>query len=231
MIGTAKTVAKELLPPVVLRLAKSFTNSQIVRDKQIVKDEKGFERTSDYYDRRCLELDNWRIHYSKTEYYPLWSVIVDRIQRANVKSLLEIGCGGGQLATLMRDKGINKYLGFDFSPNFVATAKKACPEFNFVVADAFETDLFYTYDYDAVVSTEFLEHVEGDLEVIKKIRQGTRFYGSVPNFPMKSHVRHFNSVQEVYDRYNQYFDSFRVDTFFSTKDESIVYYLFEAIKR
>ncbi|MBW4613578.1 MAG: class I SAM-dependent methyltransferase [Desmonostoc vinosum HA7617-LM4] len=235
MIKTAKTLAKELLPPVVFRLVKSFNNSQIVSDKvrntQVANEEEGSERTADYYDQRCLELDSWHIHYSKTQYYPMWSVIADRLQHADIKSLLEIGCGAGQLAALLYDKGINQYLGFDFSPNFVATAKKACPELNFVVADAFETDIFYTHDYDSVISTEFLEHVERDLEVIEKIRKGTRFYGSVPNFMMKSHVRYFKNVQEVSDRYAKYFDSFLVDTFLSTRNQSTVYYLFEGIKR
>ncbi|MCC5669059.1 class I SAM-dependent methyltransferase [Nostoc sp. CHAB 5784] len=224
MMMKLKTVTKELLPPIVLKLIKSFRNSQPI------KYENGSEQTYEYYENKSRELDSWRIHYSKSEYYPLWSVIVDRIQRVDTKSLLEIGCGSGQLAALIRDKGITKYIGLDFSPNLIALARKACPEFDFVIANALETDLFYTHDYDTVVTTEFLEHVERDIEVIENIRKGTRFYGSVPNFPWISHVRYFNSVQEVYDRYAQYFDSFRVDTLLSIHNNSTVYYLLEGVK-
>lgn len=225
MTQTAKIIAKELVPPIIIRLFKSFRSSQTVSDKN------GSEQTSEYYDQKASASDGFCIHYSKTEYYPFWSVIADRIQCLNTKSVLEIGCGGGQFAALIRDKGITKYLGFDFSPSLIALAKKACPDFNFVIADALKTDLFYTYDYDTVVTTEFLEHIERDLEVIEKIRKGTHFYGSVPNFPWISHVRHFNTVQEVYDRYAEYFHSFRVDAFFSNHDDAKVFYLLEGVKR
>ena len=81
----------------------------------------------------------------------------------------------------------------------------------FVVADIFKTTIFDEIGYDTVICLEFLEHVEEDLEVIKKIRNGTRFHGSVPNFSAKAHVRFFNKIEEVELRYAKFFDKFTVD--------------------
>ena len=74
----------------------------------------------------------------------------------------------------------------------------------------FETDLLSAYD--TVVCLEFLEHVERDLEILGRIRGGTHFYGTVPNFPSGAHVRHFESAQEVYERYEKRFHELAVDT-------------------
>lgn len=139
---------------------------------------------------------------------------------------LDIGCGPGQLAALLRDKGLESYLGFEFSSEHIEQARVACPEFDFAVADAFETDLFETRNYDAVICTEFLEHVDGDTDVLAKLSSGTHFFGSVPNFPGKGHVRHFEAEQEVENRYAPFFRSLRTDTFLRNT-EGKKYFLME----
>jgi len=153
------------------------------------------------------------MHYSESEYYFIWTVIADRIVTSGVKFILEIGCGPGQLACLLRDKGCRGYHGFDFSPKRIERAKRICPDFAFSLQDAFQTDLFTSLHYDAVICTEFLEHIEQDIEVLKKIKSGTVFYGTVPNFPFVSHVRYFRSEDEVVSRYRSCFSELRVDAF------------------
>ena len=105
-------------------------------------------------------------------------------------------------------------------------AKLVCPEFSFSVEDAFETDLFETFTYDCALSTEFLEHVEGDLEVLKRIKPGTKFFGTVPNFPYISHVRHFNDATQVEARYNQCFDQLQIETILAN-DRGTEFFLIE----
>ena len=108
-------------------------------------------------------------------------------------------------------------------------ARLACPSCEFVCANAFTSGLFDTLDYDVVVATEFLEHVEGDLLILDRIRPSTRVYGSVPNFPHPAHVRHFNSREEVYARYSSAFSDFRVDEFpFGSGGMS--FFLFEGVR-
>ena len=93
----------------------------------------------------------------------------------------------------------------------------------------FDTDLFERFDYDAVISLEFLEHVDGDMSVLRRIRQGKRFYGSVPNFPYESHVRHFLDCRQVAERYGPLFTGFRVDEFLADGGAR-KYFLMEGVK-
>jgi 2-polyprenyl-3-methyl-5-hydroxy-6-metoxy-1,4-benzoquinol methylase len=223
----AKTISKELLPPIALRLIRSVRPKKTKnRQKSLDTKTSSRERGPEYYNE--VFLSGSRKHYKEGNHYGLWSVLVDRLTRAKVESVLDIGCGSGALALFLRDKGLPRYLGFDFSIPKIEWARTICPEFDFVVADVFKTDLFHSHDYDTVVSTEFLEHIEHDLDVVGKIRTGTRFYGTVPNFPGHSHVRHFTSTQEVYDRYGRYFQAFSVDEFLGVHKGR--FYLLEGIK-
>ena len=191
------------------------------------KEEEG-EKGPSWYDNSFDRAAHWKFHYSQSRYYFLWAVIADRITRIREDSVLEIGCGSGQLACLLRDTGVKNYNGFDFSPKRIAHAKKICSDFTFSNEDAFETDLFNSCDYSIVICTEFLEHVERDLDVLGKIRPGTRFYGTVPNFPYTSHVRHFSSRNEVLTRYRPCFTEIQVDSFVEN-ERGKTYFLIEGL--
>jgi SAM-dependent methyltransferase len=172
---------------------------------------RGRQQASDFYDRTFEADDYWKRHYTGVHDYCCWTVIVDRMRRQRARRLLEIGCGTGQLAGALRDAALlEAYCGFDFSPQRLAHARTVCPGWRFEVADAFKTELFDSFDYDAALSTEFLEHVEGDLEVLARLRPGTWFIGTVPNFPFVSHVRHFADTAEVSRRYAGLFERLEV---------------------
>lgn len=189
------------------------------------------EKPASWYDRAFEEAEGYSAHYSRSPYYVSWTVILDRIRRAGVKSVLEVACGPGQLACALRDSGLlQTYQGFDFSAKRVAAARAACRGFAFEVADAFTTTLFETVAYDVVIATEFLEHVNEDLRVIERIRPGARFIGTVPNYPYVSHVRHFVDVAAVSERYAAMFDDFTVVPI--VRDErGNVLYIMEGQKR
>jgi SAM-dependent methyltransferase len=138
------------------------------------------------------------------------------------KSILEIGCGAGQLATMLRDKGFKRYHGFDFSPNAVELSRSNCPQFQFDVEDVNETKLIETCDYDTVVCTEVFEHLTCDLDIFKRIRHGTQMVFSVPNFPSHDHVRYFKSPSEVHERYGKYVTDLRVDTYLIEDNGNLV---------
>jgi SAM-dependent methyltransferase len=219
-----KSIARAITPPVLwagaTRIAAYFRGKP---------EEQAGEKDAAWYDCYYSRFRDDRSHYSQSQYYFLYALVVDRLLRAGVDSVLEVGCGRGCLATVLRDKGFRNYCGFDFSEEQISAAKKNCPEFTFHVADAFSTNLFEG-DYEAVTCTEFLEHVEGDLEIIARVKKGALFVGSVPNFPFVSHVRHFDSSADVIDRYSMLFDNFRVDPFVFKAKGGIIYIIEGTVK-
>ncbi|NIV18191.1 MAG: methyltransferase domain-containing protein, partial [Woeseiaceae bacterium] len=94
-----------------------------------------------------------RQHYTLSKYYPFWAVIADRAVRYGANSILDIGCGAGQFASLLYDKGLREYCGIDFSRKRIEHARLVCPDFTFVVKDALETKVYGTLLYDTVICT------------------------------------------------------------------------------
>ena len=147
------------------------------------------------------QADHWKKHYTASRYYPLWAIIADRLRPNCPQRVLDIGCGPGQVAELLRDIGISDYLGIDFSKARIEAARKVCPEFEFLCADIFNDKVLEESNYDCVLAMEFLEHVENDVEVLNRTRPGTTILATVPNFPSRGHVRYFSSNEEVKERY------------------------------
>ena len=216
-----KSILKEITPPLFIKFYKLFkkkiTHSFI----------QGKERSSDYYDKAFLR-ERWYKHYTMSEYYSLWAIIEDRISKNIPKLIIDIGCGPGQFASFLVDMNYKNYLGLDFSKTAIEQAKKICPDFEFLIADIFETDVLSVKDYELIICTEVLEHVDNDFGVLEKIKRGTRFLGTVPNFPFPSHVRYFNNANEVHDRYDKYFDVLYVKTHI-TDSKGTKFFLMEGI--
>ncbi|MFC1828182.1 class I SAM-dependent methyltransferase [Thermodesulfobacteriota bacterium] len=223
--SSIKLILKDIFPPIMLRAAKSLY--RLIREENnSLKPSKMFG--PEWYDTFASH-KAYRVHYTESEYYFLWSVIVDRILRDNISSVLDIGCGSGQLAELLRDKGIKEYHGIDFSPKLIELAKQRGLKFNFTIADIFQTDILEKSTYDAVIATEFFEHIDEDIEIISKIRHGTRCYASVPNFAYPSHLRYFRNSTQVHKRYSIFFRKFQVDPF-RANEQGKTYYLFSGIR-
>jgi SAM-dependent methyltransferase len=189
----------------------------------------GVEQPPEFYDRDFHRYPIWKEHYSASHYYPLWTVVAERVRRLGARQVLDIGCGPGQVAALLRDTGLGHYLGLDFSPARVEQARTVCPEFEFQAADVFVSNLLETAPYDLVLMMEFLEHVEQDLHVLRRIRPGTPVLGTVPNFPAQAHVRHFSSAAEVLARYGDVLGGLVVTPFLAD-DKGTTYFILQAIR-
>jgi SAM-dependent methyltransferase len=170
------------------------------------------EKPAAWYDRVFSSSAVYAQHYAQTPYYPGWATLANRFLQSGRSSIVDLGCGPGQFACLLRDKGVAEYHGVDFSPIAIAQARKLCPELSFAVEDLLESDVLERRAYDTVFCLEFLEHVQEDVAVLRRIRPGTLFLGSVPNFPAAAHVRHFSTEDQVRDRYGSLFDDLSIET-------------------
>ena len=136
----------------------------------------------------------------------VYKAVIERLNKE--ESILEVGCGTGQLAEVLINDGYNYELGFDFSPLGVLYAKRRCKVDLFEVADIYDFD--FNREYDTLIAIEVLEHICGDLEMIEKIPSGVRVIFSVPNFNCKGHVRYFKDAGDVVIRYGYLLNNFRL---------------------
>ncbi len=207
-----KLILRDVIPPFVLRSLLKMRG--LIRNARasVQTFEFGVEQPPEFYDRNYEKGVNWKKHYTNSPYYPMWTVIADRIRRTGVEKILDIGCGPGQVACLLRDIGVAEYKGLDFSTARVERARSVCPEFEFFAANALEDNLIDTYHYDCVLMIEFLEHIDNDIGVINRIHPGATVLATVPNFPAAAHVRHFDCAKDVETRYGPLFKQVEVAT-------------------
>lgn len=211
---------KNFTPPIII---KNF--NAVNKYFQLHGWEPAGEKNATWYDKAFYIHGYHLQHYTESKYYFLNALIAERIIQSGVTSILDIGCGGGEIAAILRDRGFKKYVGFDFSEKRIQHARKICPEFHFEVADAFKTNLYFTVEYDAVICNEFLEHVENDIEVIKKIPRDKKFYGAIPNYPLANHVRYFEDTNSIHTRYGNYFKLLKIDRLLRDSKNHILYLL------
>ncbi|MCI9576559.1 MAG: methyltransferase domain-containing protein [Clostridiales bacterium] len=190
------------------------------------------EFPSDVYDKAYRSGGaggSYHKHYTQSFYYPSWLsirpylVLLDRDT-----AILDIGCGVGQFANFLFDQGFSNYRGLDFSGEAIRIAKESNPEHaqKFFQGDAFQSD-FFAGQYDLVIMFEILEHINQDLELIELVRPGTKMIVSVPNFPDPYHVRYFQNIEEVSQRYGQVMNIFDTKTFALNAHNKLFYVIGE----
>jgi trans-aconitate methyltransferase len=208
MQASVKKIIIESTPPALFKAAKKAF--AILSKRRLLGYKYGVEQPADFYDKTFELNKGYRQHYTESHYYPIWAVIMDRIKSINNPSIIDIGCGPGQFACMMRDYGVQNYTGVDFSTSRIAHAKTICPDFSFYKVDIFEDRSLLNIKYDCAIILEFLEHVEDDLTILKKIKTGTKVLATVPNFPAQGHVRYFSDEGEVLSRYSSLFENLKV---------------------
>jgi len=145
--------------------------------------------------------------YRQSGYFPLFQEVLRTLKANGATSVLEVGCGTGGFAHLLFDQGGRvRYRGFDFSGVAVDRSRARTRRSDlFFVGDARRPDS-YAGEFDSIVCTEVLEHINCDLEVIENWRPGIFCVCSVPNFDADNHVRFFCSKGEVQQRYGTLID-------------------------
>ncbi len=183
-----------------------------------------------YYDDAFQKTTMFQVPFYKSPYYSTWTVIVDRLRAYRCEAILDVGCGPGQFAALVEDCGFRSYTGLDFSSVAVEMAQARTRRSRFRVGDVRKPDTYEGLDYDAVICMEVLEHIEEDLGVLSCFQAGTRCLLTVPNFPWRSHVRHFDSEASVSQRYGEFFDQCLVTRIKGVRTEQEQFYLIDGVR-
>lgn len=154
------------------------------------------------------ESRHYNKHYSQSPYLRVWEKVASLI--APDSTVVDIGCGTGQVMELLLDKGVQQYTGYEFSKVAIAKANSILSERNdknkavIVYQDLYELTELVEADY--YISIEVMEHLLDDKKVIGFIPKGKNVIITVPNYLGGSHVRKFDNEQQVIDRYSDLID-------------------------
>jgi len=143
----------------------------------------------------------YNVPYKDSPDYRLgvWPDVVSRLKDERV---LELGCGTGQFAEMIKDSGVcESYLGIDYSDVAIEKADKLGDGYKFICCDI--EDRNYVGDYTVVIILETLEHIDGDSKLIESLPEGMRVIFSVPSFPAPQHFRCFDTINDVISRYDK----------------------------
>jgi SAM-dependent methyltransferase len=124
--------------------------------------------------------------------------------------VVDLGCGTGRFAEQLRRRLHGAYTGYDFSPAAIEECHRYVPlrdkdtawHATFEIADLREwlpndqrlRNTVYT-------CLETLEHLEDDLDLIRRVPVGHEFIFSVPNYGGEAHLRTFSDVGDAWRRY------------------------------
>ena len=164
------------------------------------------ERNSGYYDTLYKNTKMYQdMDYTNSDYYPIWKKILEWLD--DKERIAEFGCGSGQFGKMCLRNSKNYIFGCDFSREAINYAK---------MINETNEHLYHIYciisksnhetnfpQYDTAIILEVLEHLQRDLDVIGNIPSGKRIIFSVPNFTDPSHVRWFNHVDAILERYGK----------------------------
>lgn len=172
------------------------------------------EFRSDQYDAIYASGGREKIYelpYRHSGYFPLFKRVAGLLAASGAKSVLEVGCGTGGLAHMLAETSRVQYRGFDFSPVAVERAQaRLAGKANIFVGDA-RAPAVYADSTDAIICTEVLEHIEDDRGVVENWPKGVYCICSVPNFDADNHVRFFETVAQVRERYGDLLDIEGID--------------------
>ena len=132
---------------------------------------------------------------------PLWRAVAADVPRGF--TIVDLGCGPGHVASLVAPRA-RSYVGVDWSPAAVDVARRATRFAPAVIVCA-DLTRFAPPPAEIYLAVEFLEHVEDDLAILRRIPPLRTLIASLPKRDSEGHVRWFETAESVIDRYNDLF--------------------------
>lgn len=156
---------------------------------------------TDLADRDSLAL----IPLERSPWLPLYT---EALRWLPVRPIVDLGCGTGRFARLLADHGFTAYEGVDFSPAATAEARRYVPEpgFRFRVTDLADWQPAPGSSNTIYVTLETLEHLDDDIDLLRRIPNGHQLLLSVPSYDSAGHVRTFPHLADVFARYQPLLD-------------------------
>jgi len=142
---------------------------------------------------------------------PRQRVVASQIQALNLDkvSILDVGCGCGTFAgAIPKDWD---YRGFDFSSVAIDKAKEKYPDRKFQVGSVYDPQIYLPVDYNVIVCGQVLEHTD-DLKVLELFPKNVHIFVTVPIFGDPAHIRYFENIADIYERYSGSLDLQHVES-------------------
>lgn len=125
------------------------------------------------------------------------------------EDVVDLGCGTGRFGHALAEREhYGGYVGVDFSQSALDEADRYLAQeapllpTEFILADLRDWTPSPTRAGNCVyVCTETLEHLEDDVDLIRRVPPGHRLVFSVPNYDSEAHLRTFRNVGDLWDRY------------------------------
>lgn len=155
---------------------------------------------SEYYDKVYAESPEYNKHWSESKYLPLWEEVIKLIPHKN-EFIIDLGCGVGQFGQMLHDKGYRSYIGYDYSQ--IAIKKADEKGLQCYQMDLLENKV--VYHWNLAIALEIFEHTN-DFKILDNMPKGITIIFSVPDFDDPAHIRHFNTIEKVRQRYNPYIE-------------------------
>ena len=145
----------------------------------------------------------YKYGYKWDVYAPLGNRVMEVMKMVGCdgKKIIDIGCGVGWFTNDIYYNVSRDVKGIDFAEKAIDHyARLAYPSIEFEVADVYKYD--YT-GFEVAVVTEVLEHLQGDLDLLKRLPKGCKVFATVPNDHERedfTHVRYYteDSIRERY---------------------------------
>lgn len=169
----------------------------------------------------------YHLHAKDFPDYKIWLEILQFIPME--KPIIDIGCGVGMFAELCNSTGHNYEVGYDFSHVAIHEAMKRVPGTKFENKD-FNSDSLPKHSGCAVLFLEVLEHLENDLQLLKRMAPGNDIFITVPNFESESHVRSFENLHDALNRYGKII-SVEHTNIYPVSDENKIFLIHGAVRK
>tara|TARA_B100001093_G_scaffold511838_1_gene580598 strand:+ start:3509 stop:4234 length:726 start_codon:yes stop_codon:yes gene_type:complete len=136
-----------------------------------------------------------------------WSNFKNILKKSNfnfekIKSILEIGCGAGQIISNAKKSGLfnnSSYVGYDINPDAIKLAKELDNSIKFINEDFLKKDDYSSCDL--ILAADVFEHIENSYHFLKKLREKGNFF--LFNIPLEiscfSLIRKKNIFKNSYD--------------------------------